>query len=109
MGLIAYNKKRAGNSDLKGDKCRKYSISDTAERGFVQGNVCMSVLFANELPNIAACFHVISLVNIDVDFLFWLFLSQQRKNNCFMAVIAELLKGSAWAMSTKYLMHTLKE
>lgn len=79
MGLIAYNKKRAGNSDLKGDKCRKYSVSEAAERGFVQGNVCMSVLFANELPNIAVCFHVIGLVNIDVDFLFGLFLSQPTK------------------------------
>lgn len=59
MGLIAYNKKCAGNSDLKGDKCRKYSISDAAERSFVQRNVCMSVLFANELPNIATCFPVI--------------------------------------------------
>lgn len=57
----------------------KYSISDAAERGFVQGNVCKSVLFANELPNIAACFCVISLVNIDVGFLFWLFLSQPTK------------------------------
>lgn len=35
MGLIAYNKERAGNSDLKGDKCRKYSVSDAGERGFV--------------------------------------------------------------------------
>lgn len=39
----------------------------------------MSVLFANELPNIAACFLVISLVKIDVDFLFWLFISQPTK------------------------------
>lgn len=36
----------------------------------------MSVLFANELPNIAACFLVIRLVNIDVVFVFWLFISQ---------------------------------
>lgn len=35
MGLIVYNKKCAGNSDLKGDKCRKYSVSDAGERGFV--------------------------------------------------------------------------
>lgn len=69
----------------------------------------MSVLFANELPNIAACFLVVILLKVDVDFLFWLFHSHQRKSNHYMAVIAEFLKASVLVLSSEYLMPTSKE
>lgn len=35
MELIAYNKKRARGLDLRSDTCKKHSLSDAAERGFV--------------------------------------------------------------------------
>lgn len=48
MELIAYNKKRAGGLDLRSDTCRKHFLSDAAERGFVEQNVCVSAVIANE-------------------------------------------------------------
>lgn len=74
MELIAYNKKRVRGLGLRSNTCRKHSLSDADERGFVWGNVCMSALIANEVaPNskcisellvriIVVCFFSLSLL-----------------------------------------------
>lgn len=80
MELIAYNKKRARGLNLRGDTCKKHSLSDAAERGFVWGNVCMSALIANEVTPYPK--HTSELlVKIHVEFSLPLSLSLVFTNN----------------------------